>query len=290
MKRFLSSALMLIMLFTMTACDGDKSQKTAKPSDEVSAPETETENNSNQQTTKPVDQDSNPENNEPPQQITINGNVLTYQSTYRPDELHRFPSDQNTQIDLYIDEKQGEYKICRCGRPLEYFSGTPCEFYEGGIAKEQAIEIANKFLTQHFGDFFETMKLRRYSYDDSKYSQLFMSFQQLTGEDDSIWLRTITFELGRDGIPIAFYLNYHDHMVENLPVDEFDYIKKADLDAYAKNIIETDPKNVYQNVNKDDIETLHRIISKDGKIVLETILQGPSIGAEEYYRDPSEFD
>ncbi|MBQ4152769.1 MAG: hypothetical protein IJD11_00305 [Oscillospiraceae bacterium] len=43
MKRFLSSALMLVMLFTMTACDGDKSQKSAKPSEEVSVSESNRE-------------------------------------------------------------------------------------------------------------------------------------------------------------------------------------------------------------------------------------------------------
>ena len=53
--------------------------------------------------------------------------------------------------------------------------------------------------------------------------------------------------------------------------------------TYIDDIIQTDPKQLYQNIPREDLSVWHRLISKDGKPVVEISIYGSGIGQEEYY-------
>jgi len=213
----------------------------------------------------------------PPQQITVNGNVLTYQSTDNTDP--EYP------IDRYTDEQQGEYQFCRCGRPLKYRNKTPYEVTDVIVTKEQALEKADTYLSGCYGELFEGMDLYEYGYEGSQDfpGQIHITYLRWSDENKFLQLNSLLFYLGHNGTVLGYDFIYHDHIVEALTAEELNSIKKSDVEAYIDDIIQTDPKQLYQNIPREDLSVWHRLISKDGKPVVEISIYGSGIGQEEYY-------
>ncbi|MBQ4152768.1 MAG: hypothetical protein IJD11_00300 [Oscillospiraceae bacterium] len=258
MKRFLAIALILMMLLSMAACNADEVSQTDETADEAVHLQ-----------------------KEPAKERMLNGVTLTYQST-----------DPEYPIDRYTDEQQGEYQFCRCGRPLKYRNKTPYEVTDVIVTKEQALEKADAYLTECYGDFFESMEQYEYGYEGSHdfHGQIHITYLRWSDENKFLQLNSLLFYLGHNGTVLGYDFIYHDHIVEALTAEELNSIKKSDVEAYIDDIIQTDPKQLYQNITREDLSVWHRLISKDGKPVVEISIYGSGIGAEEYYRDLSEFD
>ena len=309
MKKITAIGILLVLLFLLTGCRSKDALSVGIPDQQVpfeveegSSDSTdhisgEQDNTANDQQTvvdtegkttdaestkKPAEStqpkpQSSLSQKKPPQQITVNGNVLTYQRTINADS--EYP------IDRYTDEQQGEYQFCRCGRPLKYRNKTPYEVTDVIVTKEQALEKADTYLSGCYGEFFEGMDLYEYGYEGSREfgGQIHITYLRWSNEDRFLHLNSLLFYLGHNGTVLGYDFIYHDHIVEALTAEELSGIQESDVKTYIDEIIQTDPKGLYQNVAQEDLSVWRRLISKDGKPVVEISISGTGIGQEEYY-------